>query len=208
MAAKLPDRYLKPPVFALAMAPLAVLLWRFHEHRLTADPIAYVLNRLGWWTLTFLLLSLACTPLQLLFKWNWPIRIRRMVGLFAFFYGCLHLTTYAWLDQGLDWHDIWEDVVKRKFITVGFAALVLMVPLALTSTQKMLQRLRYARWKALHRLAYVSAVLGVIHFAWRVKADETEPLLFAVVLAALFAVRIGFWIAARRTAGARHGAAA
>jgi sulfoxide reductase heme-binding subunit YedZ len=196
---KVPDRLLKPLAFLLGLAPLIWIGVRYLRHDLTADPIAYVLNRLGWWTLTLLLASLSCTPLQLLFKWNWPIRLRRMIGLFAFFYGCLHLVTYAWLDQGLDWTEIWRDLLKRKFITLGFLALLLMLPLALTSTQKMLQRLRYKRWKALHRLAYVSAVLGVTHFYLRVKADHREPLLFAAILGVLFAVRLAFSYRTLRT---------
>jgi sulfoxide reductase heme-binding subunit YedZ len=195
---KVPDRILKPTVHLLCLLPLGLLLWKYHQNALGADPIARALNRLGWWTLTLLLVTLTCTPLQSLFKWNWPLRIRRMLGLYAFFYGSLHLLTYAVLDQELDWHDILADIVKRKFITIGFLAWLLMVPLAVTSPQKMLQWLRFKRWKLLHRLVYVCAVLGVVHFMWRVKADESEPLRFAAILAVLLAVRVVDWLEKRR----------
>ncbi|MBS2030193.1 MAG: sulfoxide reductase heme-binding subunit YedZ [Deltaproteobacteria bacterium] len=186
---KLSDRLLKPPVFALCLAPLAWLVARAVLNQLGANPIEKVLNALGWWALFMLVASLAMTPLQLVMGWNWPIRIRRMVGLFAAFYASLHLLVYAGGDNAFNWHDIWADVVKRKFMTIGFAAWLLLVPLTITSTQKMMQRLKYARWKKLHRLAYVAAALGVVHFIWRVKRDETEPLRFGAVLAVLLLLR-------------------
>jgi sulfoxide reductase heme-binding subunit YedZ len=180
----------KAAVFASCLVPLAnvgIDAWR---SKLTANPIAEVMNRFGFWTLTFLVLSLAATPLKTLFGWTFQMRVRRMVGLFAFFYASLHLLTYLVLDQALDISDILADIVKRKFITVGFAAFVLLVPLALTSTDRAVKRLGFRKWKRVHRLAYVAAVLGVVHFVWRVKADLLQPLLFAAVLAILFAVRI------------------
>jgi sulfoxide reductase heme-binding subunit YedZ len=176
--------------FALCALPFAWLMARFALGRLGANPIAEVLNRLGWWTLFFLMCSLACTPLNKVFRWKWPLRRRRMLGLFAFFYGLTHFLTYAVVDQGLDLGEIGKDIVKRKFITVGMATLLLLVPLAVTSTTGWMRRLGFARWKALHRLAYVAGVLGVVHFVWRVKADLREPLVFAGVLGVLLGVRI------------------
>jgi sulfoxide reductase heme-binding subunit YedZ len=148
------------------------------------------MNRLGFWTLTWLVLSLAATPMKTLFGLTEPLRVRKMVGLFAFFYGALHFVTYVALDQAFDIDDIFADIVKRKFITVGFAALITLAPLAATSTNRAVRRLGFRRWKRLHRLVYVAAVLGVVHFVWRVKADYLEPALFAVALAALLVARL------------------
>jgi sulfoxide reductase heme-binding subunit YedZ len=189
MAAKL-TRLVKPAVFVASLLPLGNLgLDAFHS-KLTANPVAEVMNRLGFWTLSFLVLSLAATPMKTVFGWTFQMRVRRMVGLFAFFYGALHFSTYLALDQGFDFSDIGEDIVKRKFITVGFLAFVLLIPLAITSTDRAVKRLGFRRWKRLHRLAYAAAVLGVIHFVWRVKADLLQPALFAAALAVLFTVRI------------------
>jgi sulfoxide reductase heme-binding subunit YedZ len=159
-------------------------------HRLGANPIEAILNRFGYWTLVLLLASLLPTALQKLFGWSWPIRHRRLIGLFAFFYAVLHLATYVGLDQFFDCAAILEDVVKRKFITVGFASFLLLLPLALTSTSWAVRRLGYDRWKRLHRLTYAAAILGVVHFTWRVKADLREPLIFAGTLALLLAARL------------------
>jgi sulfoxide reductase heme-binding subunit YedZ len=137
----------------------------------------------------FLVAALACTPAKLLLGWTWPLRVRRMLGVLAFFYAMLHVATYTGLDQGFDWAAIWRDVTKRKFIYVGFAAFVLLIPLALTSTNAAVQRLGFARWKRLHRLAYVAPALGVLHFYWRVKKDVTEPFAYGAVLAMLLALR-------------------
>jgi sulfoxide reductase heme-binding subunit YedZ len=133
--------------------------------------------------------------MKIVFGWTFQMRVRRMIGLFAFFYASLHFATYVALDQGFDLSDIAKDIVKRKFITIGFLAFVLLVPLAITSTDRAVKRLGFRRWKRLHRLAYAAAVLGVIHFVWRVKADLLQPAIFAAVLAVLFVVRIA---AARR----------
>ena len=158
------------------------------------------MNRLGFWTLFLLVASLAATPIKLVTGWTWPMRLRRMLGLYAFLYACLHFAVYLALDQGFDLGDIGRDIVKRKFITVGFAALLLLVPLAVTSTDGWVKRLGFRRWKRLHRLAYVAAVLGVVHFVWRVKADLLVPSIFATVLAVLFGVRIVGLIGKGRTA--------
>ncbi|HEX9298432.1 MAG TPA: protein-methionine-sulfoxide reductase heme-binding subunit MsrQ [Polyangiaceae bacterium] len=184
------SRALKPAVFLACGLPLAKLAFdAWHDH-LSANPIAEVMNRLGFWTLFFLVASLAATPMKALFGWTAQMRVRRMVGLFAFFYATLHLSTYLALDQAFDISDIAEDIVKRKFITVGFVAFLLLVPLALTSTDRAVKRLGFRRWKRVHRLAYVAASLGVVHFAWRVKADLLVPAIFGAVLLSLFAARI------------------
>ena len=158
--------------------------------RLGANPIEQVLNRFGFWTLTFLMLSLAPTAVRIVTGSGALVRYRRTIGLFAFAYACLHFATYVGLDQVFDFAAIVEDVVKRRFIAVGFAALVLLVPLALTSNNRAVRRLGFVRWQRLHRLIYASALLGVIHFVWRVKADLQVPLIFASVLALLLGLRV------------------
>jgi methionine sulfoxide reductase heme-binding subunit len=183
-------RWLKPGVFAVCAFPLAKIAIDAVGGHLSANPIAEVMNRLGFWTLTLLLVSLAATPLKKFFGWTAPMRVRRMVGLFAFFYGSLHFLTYLVLDQAFDLSDIAADIAKRKFITIGFAAFVTLVPLAVTSTDRAVKRLGFRRWKRVHRLAYLAAVLGVVHFVWRVKADYLEPALFAVTLIALLLARL------------------
>ena len=200
MARRGPLPWLKPGVFIGALAPLAAIVWRGWHDELGADPIAQALNQLGLVALVFLVAALACTPLKTLFGWTWANRLRRMLGLFGFFYALLHVATYTGLDQALDWGAIWDDVTKRKFIFVGFAAFVLLIPLAVTSTNGAPKRLGYARWKRLHRLAYLAPLLAVIHFVWRVKKDVTEPATYGVVLAALLAVRVASYVRSRSTA--------
>ncbi len=177
-------------VFAACSLPLAKLAWDAARGGLGANPIEAILNRFGFWTLTLLVASLLPTALKIVTGWGGAVRYRRALGLFAFFYACLHLATYAGVDQFFDWKAIGEDVVKRPFITVGFAAFLVLVPLALTSTDAAVRRLGFVRWKRLHRLVYVAAALGVVHFVWRVKADLRDPLLFAAAIALLFAIRI------------------
>jgi sulfoxide reductase heme-binding subunit YedZ len=183
-------RLLKPAVFAACLVPLSKIAVDAAGGNLSANPIAEVMNRLGFWTLALLLVSLAATPLKTFFGWTAQMRVRRMLGLFAFFYAALHFTTYLALDQAFDVADIGADIVKRKFITVGFAAFVTLIPLAVTSTDRAVKRLGFRRWKRLHRLVYLAAVLGVVHFVWRVKADYLEPALFALTLAALLLARL------------------
>ena len=197
-----PLPWLKPGVFVGALVPVAAILFRAWRGELGANPIAQALNQLGLVALVFLVAALACTPLKTLFGWTWPIRLRRMLGLFGFFYGLLHVSTYTVLDQGLDWRAVWADVTKRKFIYVGASTFVLLVPLAITSTSGALKRLGYARWKRLHRLAYVATVLGVIHFLWRVKRDVREPIVYGTVLAVLLLVRLGTYLRVRLAASA------
>jgi sulfoxide reductase heme-binding subunit YedZ len=184
------QRLLKPSVFVASLVPLVKVGIDAALGDLSANPIAEVMNRFGFWTLTLLLLSLAATPAKTFFGWTALLRVRKMLGLFAFFYATLHFLTYLALDQAFDFRDIGADIVKRKFITVGFAAFMTLVPLALTSTDRAVKRLGFRRWKRLHRLVYVAAVLGVVHFVWRVKADYLEPALFAVTLAALLLSRL------------------
>lgn len=140
--------------------------------------------------LVFLIASLAATPLKVVFGWTWPIRLRRMLGLYAFFYASLHFLTYLGLDQVFDLRAVFADITQRKFIAVGFAAFVLLMPLAVTSTDAMVRRLGYLRWKRLHRLAYLAAALGAVHFIWRVKKDVSLPLTYAAVLALFLSVRL------------------
>ena len=193
-------RWLKLGVGIAAFIPAAVTAVRFFTGGLGANPIAEALNHLGFWTLILLLATLACTPLKIVTGWNWPLSLRRLLGLCAFAYACMHLTTYLVVDQFFAWDEIWKDIVKRKFITVGFLAFLLLCPLAVTSTNKMVKRLGFARWKRLHRLVYVVAVLGVIHFVWRVKADTREPFLYGGILILLLALRLVPVLRARRGA--------
>jgi sulfoxide reductase heme-binding subunit YedZ len=183
------------------LAPAADLLLRAAADRLGADGIALALNQLGLAGLTLLLASLACTPLKQLLGWTWPMRLRRMLGLVAFGYLAAHLLVYVVLDQGLDLGVLWEDVTQRAFIAVGMLAFLLLVPLAATSTNASVRRLGYPRWAALHRLVYPAAVLGVVHYVWRVKQDATRPLLYGAVLALLLLARLV--VAARRRLRAR-----
>lgn len=182
-------KYLKPPIFLACLLPLAHLGWKALNHGLGANPIQVITFSTGTWTLVFLLVTLTITPLRKLSKLYWLIQYRRMLGLFAFFYGCLHFLTYIWLDQFFDVHSIYKDVFKRPFITAGFTAFVLMIPLALTSTQKAIRRLG-KRWQLLHRLIYVSAIAGVVHYTWLVKKDVRTPLIYAAILAFLLLYRI------------------
>jgi methionine sulfoxide reductase heme-binding subunit len=196
-------RLQKAATFALCCVPLAKIGVDAFTGGLGANPIEAILNRLGFWTLTFLTLSLVPTPAKTLLGVAWPIRLRRMVGLFAFSYGVLHVTFYVAVDQGLDLGLVVEDVTKRGFQAVGMAPLLLLVPLAVTSTDRWVRRLGYARWKRLHRLVYVAAILGIVHFTWRVKADLRRPSIFAIAIGALLLARLVPWIAGRRRAARR-----
>ena len=182
--------WLKPALLTGSLVPIAAILLRAWRDELGPDPIAQALNQLGLIALFFLIAALGCTPLKAIFGWTWPMRIRRMLGVLAFFYALLHVITYTVLDQGLDWHAIEDDIVKRKFIFFGFSTFVLLIPLAATSTNSALRRLGYVRWKQLHRLAYLAPALAVLHFMWRVKLDVREPVVYGLVLAALLSVRL------------------
>ena len=193
-----PYPWLKPAVFVGSLTPLAVLLLRAVRDELGANPISQALNQLGLVALIFLVAALICTPLKTLFGWTWPLRLRRMLGLYGFAYATLHVSTYVGIDQFFDWQAIVADIIKRPFIFVGFAAFVLLIPLAVTSTAAWVKRLGYTRWKQLHRLAYIAPLLGVLHFTWRVKKDVSEPLTYAFILGILLLVRVAAALYARR----------
>ena len=182
-------RISKVLVFLICIAPIVWLLAAAFTDNLSANPIKDITEATGVWTLRFLLVTLCITPIRKFTKWNDVIRYRRMLGLFAFFYGFLHFLTYAWLDQFFSVPDILQDVYKRPFITVGFLGFVAMVPLAVTSTKKWIVRLGGKRWQLLHRLTYVSAIAGVVHYLWLVKADTQRPLMYGLLLTTLLGYR-------------------
>jgi sulfoxide reductase heme-binding subunit YedZ len=196
-------RYIKPVIFLICLGPVARLAWKGFHGMLGANPIEVITHSTGDWTLIFLLMTLSITPLRKLTRQYWLIGLRRMFGLYAFFYGCLHLTTYVWLDKFFDLHEMLADVAKRRFITAGLTAFVLMTPLALTSTKGWIRRLGGKRWQALHRLIYFSATAGVIHYIWLVKADLKKPLEYAAVLGMLLAYRFIVWLGSRAHGGPR-----
>lgn len=194
----------KPLLFSLCLLPalwLAAGVWR---GTLGVNPIEKITLETGQWTLRLLAATLAVTPLRRLSGWPELIRFRRMLGLFAFFYAALHLLTYVWLDKFFDWDEIVRDIVKRRFITAGMAAFLLLLPLALTSTRGWIVRLGGRRWQRLHRLAYAAAAAGVVHFWWKVKSDVREPLIYALVFAILLLARL--WLPGRE-ARVQHSAA-
>lgn len=190
----------KPFVFAAALIPFALLVRMVLTDQLGPNPVETLNRFTGDWTLRFLLITLAVTPLRQLTGWHYLIRFRRMLGLFAFFFVCLHFLSWVWVDKVFDWNEIVKDVIKRPFITVGFASFVLLIPLALTSTNAMVRRLGGARWRALHRLVYVIGIGGVVHFLWLVKSDIREPMIYAAILAFLLGYRV--WMQRRRFASA------
>ncbi len=182
---------IKAAVFALSLLPFFKLVWLVANDRLV-EPLQYITRNTGDWTLYFLCITLAVTPLRRLSKWNWLVKLRRMVGLYAFFYALLHFTTFLWFDHFFDVQAMLKDVAKRPFITVGFIAFVLLVPLALTSTNGMVRRLGGKRWQWLHRAIYVIAPLGILHFWWMkaAKHDFSQPVLFGAIVALLLGVRL------------------
>ena len=186
-------RYFKPVIFLACLVPLGRLAWRGLHAGLGANPIEFITHSTGDWTLTFLLVTLSITPLRKLTRQYWLISFRRMLGLFAFFYGSLHLMTYVWLDKFFDVHEMLHDIAKRRFITAGMTAFALMIPLAVTSTKWSIRKLG-KRWQMLHRLIYFSASAGVIHYIWLVKADLKKPLEYAFVLGMLLIYRIVVWL--------------
>jgi sulfoxide reductase heme-binding subunit YedZ len=188
----------KTTLFVVCLMPLGLLIWRGFTGGVTANPIEFITHTLGWWTLALLLVTLSVTPLRRLLDMPWLLRLRRMLGLYAFFYASLHFLTWLVIDQFFDWQAIVKDIIKRPYITVGFSAFVFLLPLAATSTNAMVRRLGAARWQLLHRLVYVIATLGVVHFWWLVKSDIREPVVFAIVLTILLGVRL---IYAKRKSG-------
>ena len=184
-----PIAILKAAVFAAALIPAAQLAYRFYTQDLTANPGDYLTDQTGTWALTLLVISLTITPLRRLTKWNELIKLRRMLGLFSFFYATLHMLTWVVFIHFFDWSFMVEDVVKRPFITTGMATFLILFVLALTSNRFAVRKLG-RRWQKLHRLVYVAAIVAVIHFWWGVKADITEPLRWAVALGILLGFRV------------------
>lgn len=180
-------------LFPAALIPLARLAWKALHNSLGANPIEVITHSTGDWTLILILSTLTITPLRRLTRQYWLIALRRMIGLFAFFYATLHFLTYIWLDKFFDLHDMFKDIAKRPFITVGFSAFVLLIPLALTSTAWSIRRLGGKNWQRLHRLIYATAFLGVIHYYWLVKADHRKPIEYAIVLGVLLLYRVAAW---------------
>jgi methionine sulfoxide reductase heme-binding subunit len=191
-------RLTKIAIFLAALIPLERLAWKALHGGLGANPIEVITHSTGDWTLRLVLVTLAVTPLRRLTGQYWLIGIRRMVGLFAFFYGTLHFTTYIWLDKFFDVHEMVKDIAKRPFITIGFSAFVLMIPLAATSTAWSIRRLGGKNWQRLHRLIYLTGILGVIHYFWLVKADKRKPLEYGAVLFILLLYRLGVWLYEKR----------
>ena len=190
MHALLNSKWSKPVVFLLCLFPLAALGWRALHGELTANPIEFITHATGDWTLRFLVITLCVTPFRKILHLPELIRFRRMLGLFAFFYACLHFTTYIWLDKFFDLSEMWKDIAKRKYITVGFTAFLLLIPLAVTSTAGWIRRLGGKRWQRLHRLIYFSAALGVIHYYWLVKSAVLRPLTYGAIVAVLLLWRL------------------
>ncbi len=187
-------RLTKIAIFLAALIPLERLLWKAFHDGLGANPIEVITHSTGGWTLVLVLTTLSITPLRQVTRQYWLIGVRRVIGLFAFFYGTLHFLTYIWLDKFFDVHEMLKDIGKRRFITVGFSAFVLMIPLALTSTAWSIRRLGGKRWQRLHRLIYLTAILAVIHYFWLVKADHRKPIAYGVVLSILLLYRVGVWM--------------
>jgi methionine sulfoxide reductase heme-binding subunit len=194
---------LKIVVWALCLSPVSLLAWKATHDLLGANPLSEITLSTGHWTLYLLLITLSISPLRKITRLNWIIRFRRLLGLFAFFYGCLHLMTYLWFDKFFDVHEIVKDIYKRPFITAGMTAWLLMFPLALTSTAASIRWLGGKRWQTLHRLAYASAIAGVVHFWWLVKRDLTRPEILAAILVALLGFRIVERLLASRPARAK-----
>jgi len=205
----LKNRWTKIAVFCAALVPFAWLAWRAWNQDLTANPIEYVTHFTGDWTIRFIVIALAVTPLRKLLKLADLIRFRRMLGLYAFFYGTLHIATYIGLDHFFDLRGMLQDVAKRPYITAGLTGFLLMVPLAVTSTAGWIRRLGGRRWQRLHRLVYATAIAGVIHYYWLVKSDIRLPALYGGLVGLLLAVRAAGWLAKRaaRPAPATSGVA-
>jgi methionine sulfoxide reductase heme-binding subunit len=196
-----PDKRRKPRagkilVFVLALVPLFWLGWDAFNDRLTANPIEFITHYTGDWTLRLIIIGLFITPLRKIFNWPDLIRYRRMIGLFAFFYGCLHFLTWIWLDKFFDPREMWADIVKRRYITVGMAGFLMLIPLAITSTAGWIRRLGGKRWQLLHRLVYFTAIAGVIHYYWLVKSDIRLPVLYGLFVALVLGWRIRAWMRA------------
>ncbi len=197
---------LKLGVWAICLTPLLTLVYQVFTTDLGANPISYVTNTLGDWTFRLLLASLAMTPLRILFGLSWPVTLRRLLGLFAFSYACLHFAVWLVVDHFFDWPEMATDIVKRPYITAGMGALLMLIPLAITSTGGMVKRLGGAAWRRLHRLVYLAGILAALHFLWLAKVGRVEPYVYGAILTLLLGIRL--WDAARRSARARRRRAA
>ena len=195
----LTSKWTKVVVFLFCLIPFFGLVDRALHNRLGANPVEFLQHATGDWILRFLVFTLSITPLRKLLNLPDLIRFRRMLGLFAFFYACLHFLTYLGPDQSFDLSAMWKDVAKRPFITVGFLGFVLLIPLALTSTTGWIRRLGGKRWQMLHRAIYISAIAGVVHYYWLVKSDVRKPLFYGALVAILLLWRLGSWISRRRS---------
>jgi sulfoxide reductase heme-binding subunit YedZ len=194
----LASKWTKAALFLLCLGPLAAIIWPFVRGYTIPNPLEFIQHGTGDWTLRFLVITLSITPLRQILHLPELIRFRRMLGLFAFFYACLHFTTYLLFDKVFDVHEIWKDVYKRPFITVGFLAFTLLIPLAITSTAGWIRRLGGRRWRMLHRAIYISAVCGVIHYYWLEKSAVIRPIFYGVLVGLLLAWRLGDWVLRRR----------
>ncbi|PPD50375.1 MAG: sulfoxide reductase heme-binding subunit YedZ [Methylobacter sp.] len=195
--------WVKAIIFLLALIPFIRLVIGGITDGLGANPIEKITRSTGYWTLTLIMVTLTITPLRKLTGWHWLTRTRRMLGLFAFFYVCLHFLTYLVLDQFFDWDSIIKDIIKRPYITVGFPSFLLLIPLAVTSNNAMIKKLGGKRWRWLHRLVYAVAVGGVVHYWWLIKKDLTNPVIFAAVLTVLLGFRLVYWWWGKRVASSR-----
>jgi sulfoxide reductase heme-binding subunit YedZ len=202
----LSSKWTKAPVFFLCLVPAGILVWRAFTGGLGANPLEELTHKTGDWTIYFLLITLSVTPLRKLLRQPNLIRFRRMLGLFAFFYVCLHFLTYIVFDHFFDVSEMIKDVAQRPFITAGFTGFVLLIPLAITSTTGWIRRLGGKRWQMLHRLIYITASAGVIHYYWLVKSDVTMPVRLGAILAFLLICRLAFWLQARQTKLSRSSA--
>lgn len=198
----LSSKWTKVALFLLCLVPLGALVWFGYSLDLTANPLEYITRYTGDWTIRFIMITLAVTPLRVIFNRPALTRFRRMLGLFAFFYGSLHLLTWVWFDRNFQIAGMWEDVSMRLYITVGMAGFLAMVPLAITSTAGWVRRLGFKRWQQLHRLIYFTGVAGVVHYLWLVKSDIRDPLMYAAILTVLLGFRIVVWLK-KRTRSAR-----
>ena len=197
------NRWIKVVLFVACLVPVCLLAWRFWKEDLTANPLEYITHFTGDWTIRLIVATLAVTPLRKLLHLPDLIRFRRMIGLFAFFYGTLHFLTWLWLDKLFDFKEMLHDVAKRPFITAGFAALLAMLPLAVTSTTGWIRRLGGKRWQKLHKLVYFTAIAGVVHYYWLVKSDIRLPVLYGVLVGVLLLYRIGASLVSRSAKAVR-----
>jgi len=193
----LASKWTKAALFLLCLGPLAAIVLPFLTHAIIPDPLQFIQHGTGDWALRFLVITLTITPLRQILHLPELIRFRRMLGLYAFLYACLHFTTYLVFDKIFDLHEIWKDVYKRPFITMGFLAFTLLIPLAITSTAGWIRRLGGRRWRILHRAIYISAVCAVIHYYWLVKSAVIRPVTYAAIVGVLLLWRLGDWLAKR-----------